>query len=251
MTVESGWTFAPPPRAETLGRGEVHVWRTSLEQPEPVLARLREILDDDERRRADRFSFEKGRRQFTVGRGLLRVLLGHYLAVGPAGLRFCYNPYGKPELVRDLGGDTLKFNLSHSGDLVFYAVSRDRELGVDVETIRPDFASEAIAERFFSPGERVALRGVRPELRARAFFACWTRKEAYIKAKGKGLSIALDSFEVSLEPERPPALIATLDDPDEAGRWSLHELDPGPGYAAALAVEGARCTLRYGTWTVA
>jgi 4'-phosphopantetheinyl transferase len=236
--------LAPP------GPDEVHVWTASLDQPDAVVARLRTLLDDSERERADRFSFEKGRRHFTVGRGLLRRILGEYLGLDPGGVRFCYNPYGKPALAGEPepGEDALRFNVSHSGSLVLYAVTRGREVGVDLETIRPEFAGEPIAERFFSPGEVAALRAVAPEARIRAFFDCWTRKEAYIKARGKGLSLPLDSFEVSLAPGAPPALLATHDDPAEARRWSLFGLEPGPGYVGALVVAGPSCRLRLGTW---
>jgi 4'-phosphopantetheinyl transferase len=229
-------------------RDEVHVWSASLLQPEEVLESLRTLLDDEERRRADRFSFEKGRRQFTVGRGLLRIILGRYLATDPSRLRFRYNPYGKPELEGESG--TLTFNLSHSGEIVLYAVGRGRPLGVDVETIRPDFATDGVAERFFSPGEVAVLRRLSPEVRTKAFFDCWTRKEAYIKAQGKGMSIPLDAFEVSLAPGAPAALLATRDDPDEAARWSLYELSPGPGYVGALAVAGGRCAMRFADWPI-
>jgi 4'-phosphopantetheinyl transferase len=234
--------------AALLDSGEVHVWCATLEPGEEAVARLRGVLDEDECRRADRFTFEAGRRQYTVGRGLLRVILGHYLAVEPTALRFRYNPYGKPELAPGLECGTLKFNLSHSGALVLYAVSRAREVGIDVETIRPEFATEGIAERFFAAGERATLRDLPPESRTHAFFTCWTRKEAFIKARGQGLSIPLDAFEVSLVPGAPPAILATHDDPEEAGRWSLHELSPGAGYVAAVAVAGGGHRIRYGTW---
>jgi 4'-phosphopantetheinyl transferase len=227
---------------------EVHVWSASLEQDEPTLLRLRAVLDDDERRRADRYMFEKGRRQSVVARGLLRIILGEYLACDPSALRFRYNGYGKPELDRTANDPDWTFNLSHSGSVVLYAVSRGRDLGVDVETVRPDFATQEIAERFFAPREVAALRAVPVAIRPEAFFHCWTRKEAYIKAQGKGLSIALDSFEVSLAPGARAELLATHDDPREADRWTLHELAPGPGYVGALAVAGSPCRLLFKTW---
>jgi 4'-phosphopantetheinyl transferase len=183
-----------------------------------------------------------------VGRGLLRIILGHYVEAPPEGLRFCYNPYGKPALDPTQDRGSLRFNLSHSGGRALYAVARGREVGVDVETIRTEFAGLAIAERFFAPAEVAVLRDLAPEHRTRAFFSCWTRKEAFIKARGKGLSIPLDTFEVSLAPGAPAALLATHDDRDEAARWTLFDLDPGPGFAGALAVEGDRCRHRFGTW---
>lgn len=234
---------------ETPAVDEVHVWTASLDQPAETVARLRALLDPDETRRADRFLFEKGRTQFTVGRGVLRLLLGDYLAIDPRDVRFGYNPYGKPSLAGPDDAHPLRFNLSHSGELVLYAVAWGREVGIDLETIRTDFASDGIAQRFFAPAEVAALRGLPEEARTHAFFTCWTRKEAFIKARGKGLSIPLDAFEVSLVPGAEAAVLVTHDDPAEAGRWSLHELHPGPGYVGALAVAGDGCRTRHHTWT--
>jgi len=248
--VSNGRSLAP--LAVPLSPDEVHVWVASLDQAADEVARLRTLLDDDERRRADRFSFAKGKRQFTVARGLLRTLLGGYLRVDPVQVRFAYNPYGKPVL-SEVGEsrrepESLRFNISHSGELVLLAFALGREVGIDVETIRPDFAADAIAARFFAPAECDSLRALDPASRTQAFFTCWTRKEAYIKAQGKGLSIGLDSFEVSLIPGARAALLVTHDDPAEAARWSLHELTPGPGYAGALAVEGDDCQVLIQSW---
>lgn len=250
---ETGTGVSGPTRVqEPLDRDEVHVWVASLNQPEDEVARLRTLLDEAELKRADRFSFAKGRRQFTVARGLLRILLGRYLRIEPTQVEFAYNPYGKPALAltegKGEGPDAVCFNISHSGELVLLAMARGREVGVDVETIRPDFAADAIAARFFAPAELESLRALAPEARTQAFFTCWTRKEAYIKARGKGLSIGLDSFEVSLAPGARAALLVTHDDPEEAARWSLHELEPGPGYAGALAVAGDGCRIQVRTW---
>jgi 4'-phosphopantetheinyl transferase len=245
----TGETGATEQEADvSLGRDDVQVWIASLNQAEDAVARLRTLLDEAERKRADRFSFEKGRRQFTVARGLLRMILGRYLRIEPGQVQFSYNPYGKPALADTEEPDAVRFNISHSGELVLLAFARGREVGVDVETIRPDFAADAIAARFFAPAELESLRALAPETRTQAFFTCWTRKEAYIKARGKGLSIALDSFEVSLAPGARAALLVTHDDPEEAGRWSLHELEPGPGYAGALAVAGDGSRVQIRNW---
>jgi 4'-phosphopantetheinyl transferase len=238
----------PGSERRPLEADEAHVWRIRLDEPAETVARMRELLNDDERRRADRFMFEEHRHRFTVGRATLRAIVGSYTGIAPSEICFRYNPYGKPELDRDQGGDRVRFNLSNTGALALCAVAEGRSVGVDVETHRADFAGLAIAERFFSPAEVAVLRGVRREDLTRAFFACWTRKEAYIKAQGKGLSIPLDSFEVSLAPDAPPALLVTHDDPAEARRWSLFELDPGPGFAAALVIEGNGCRVRVADW---
>jgi len=237
-----------PPAAIGLGCDEVHVWRAVLDQLAVCLPGLWRTLAEDERARANRFRFQRDRDHYSAARGSLRAILGRYLGVEPGQLQFCYNPHGKPALARGPGGDGLRFNLSHSHGLALFAFARGHELGIDVERIRPEVASEQIAERFFAPGEVAALRALPDHLRTTAFFRCWTRKEAYIKALGKGLAIPLAQFEVSLAPEEPPALLRTQPDPREAARWTLQELDPGSGYAAALAVEGHGWRVRCWEW---
>jgi 4'-phosphopantetheinyl transferase len=248
--VHPQWQLAakPPP----LMTDDVHVWRIALEVGETTLTRLREILADDERRRADRFHFEKDRRHFTAGRGALRILLSRYLARCPEEVRFAYSNYGKPRLADSDNRDHLRFNLTHSHGLALLAVTRDRDIGVDVERLREmEREGEPLAERFFSPREAAVLRSLPSAMRCEAFFHCWTRKEAYIKANGKGLSLPLDQFDVSLHPDEPAALLATLHDPGEARRWSLRSLHPGEGYVGALAVEGHSWQLWCGDWIAA
>jgi len=210
--------------------GEVHVWRVELMQPEHVIQQFRSTLEQGELFRADRFHFEKDRRAFVVSRGFLREIIGRYTNTRPEQLRFSYGPYGKPAL-----DGRLRFNMSHSHNLALIALTEDRELGVDVEYIRADFATGDIARRFFSPVEVEVFNSLAAEHQVAAFFRCWTRKEAFIKATGKGLSQALDGFDVTLGPGEPAALLRV--DEDDASRWSLSDLDVGDGYAAALAVE--------------
>ena len=202
------------------------------------MQRLWCTLTADERQRAERYIFQKDRTHFVVARGLLRVLLGCYLRQEPLHLRFIYGPHGKPALATDTGGVALRFNVSHSHGLALYAITRGREVGVDVERIRPKVAQEKIAERFFSPREVTVLRALPTPLQATAFFACWTRKEAYIKATGDGLSLPLDQFDVSLAPGEPAVLLRTAWDPQEVACWALQDLAPAPGYRAAVAVAG-------------
>jgi len=214
----------------------------------PAIQRLQSTLSTDECQRAERFYFQRDRRRFTVARGVLRSILSQYLGLAPQQLRFCYGPHGKPALVSTSGPARLHFNVSHSHELALYAITYDRHIGVDVEHIRTDFACEAIAERFFSPPERAVLRCLPPQVKYEAFFNCWTRKEAYIKACGEGLSLPLDQFDVSLAPGVPAALLATRWAPHEAARWTLRDIVPGPGYAAALAVEGHGWRLACWQW---
>lgn len=222
----------------TLEHGEVHVWRTALDLPFSRIERFVAVLSPDERERAERFRFDRDRARFIVARGVLRSVLGRYLSREPHTLRFAYNRYGKPELVQETGTPELHFNLAHSHTMALCAVALDYSVGIDVEHIRADFAGEDIAERFFSPREVQMLRAVPDAMRTRAFFLCWTRKEAYIKARGMGLSLALDCFDVSLHPEEPAQLLATREEGQDAARWTFYALVPGPGYEGALAVEG-------------
>ena len=199
---------------------------------------LWQTLTADECQRAERYVFQKDRTHFVVARGLLRVLLGRYLRQEPQHLRFTYGPHGKPALATDTSGMSLRFNVSHSHGLALYAITYGREVGVDVERIRPKVVHEKIAEHFFSPREVTILRALPTPLQATAFFACWTRKEAYIKAKGDGLALPLSQFEVSLAPGEPAALLRTAWDLQEAACWALQDLAPAPGYRAAVAVAG-------------
>ena len=220
-------------------RDEVHVWRADLNQEDSTVRACYELLQPDERQRADKFHFPRDREHFTVARGVLRQILGGYLGSAPGEIRFAYNKYGKPALADDAVNDLLSFNVSHSKDIALYAVAGGRRrIGLDIEHLRADFDSLTLAERFFSPAEVAALCALPAEQQGLAFFNCWTRKEAYIKALGEGLSHPLDKFSVSHAPGELAALLSTDDDPQEASRWSLVELFPGDGYVAALAFEG-------------
>ena len=239
----------PSPSVLKLGPDEVHVWRADLNVPAERLEPLHALLSSEERERAARFHFEKDRRHYTAARGILRSLLSDYLSVQAGQIVFTYNKYGKPELDLGATGGSLRFNLSHSHGLALFGFTRDRDLGIDLELIRPERATDEIAERFFAAAETAVLRSLPKEIRSRAFFDCWTRKEAFIKARGLGLSLPLHSFVVSLAPGERPALLSLQSDPQAPARWSLRDLDVAENYAAALAVEGAAWRLR--CWEVA
>lgn len=233
------WMVAP--QNLCLEKDEVHVWLIPLGQPVEKMLGPHSILSPEERERAHNFHFDHHRQRYIVAHLALRLILGQYLGQRPGRLRFRSNAYGKPALDMEEGEggcEALDFNLSHSEDLALLAVCRGRAVGVDVESIRPDFVHQQIAERFFSQREAATLSALPAKLQPEAFFNCWTRKEAYIKARGEGLSLALDGFDVSLVPGERAALLSVRDDPQEALRWSLRELSIGPGYAGALAVEG-------------
>jgi 4'-phosphopantetheinyl transferase len=233
-----------PPELPNLPSDEVHVWRARLDLSPTSIRSLFAILSDDERARAERFRTPCDSQRSIASRGLLRVLLAHYLAAYPSQIRFRYNRQEKPALANQAAADGLRFNVSHSQGLALFAFSCGRELGVDLERIDPAICGEQISKRFFSPQECATLRVLPVEQQPEAFFACWTRKEAYIKAKGQALAIRLDQFDVSLAPGEPAALLQTAEGPEEARRWSLHTVSPAPGYAGALAVEGQALKLR-------
>ena len=232
MQPENSSTWIEAPLSPSLRTGVVHVWRCALDQEDNRLERLRRTLEPDELERASRFHFEKHRRHFIVARGFLRSVVARYLKTQPEALRFVYGAYGKPGLASEHG---LRFNLSHSNEVALLAVTLDAELGVDVEHIRADFASEDIARRFFSRAEVETFNALPKEEQVAAFFRCWTRKEAYIKAIGKGLSQALDAFDVTLAPGAAPELTRAED--DDVSRWLLRDIHVGEGYAGALVVE--------------
>lgn len=238
VTTVSPSSWHAPPVTLTLADDEVHVWRVSLDLPASQVQQLRPVLAADERGRAERFRFQKDRDHFIIARGVLRLILGRYLNRDPEQLVFHYNSYGKPALLPAESEETLRFNVSHSHELALYAVSRGREVGIDLEHLRSGVDIDHIAARFFAPGEVSTLRTLPATVRNEAFFRCWTRKEAYIKARGEGLSLPLDQFEVTLIPGQPAALLSTPGDPRAASRWSLQDLTPAPGYVAALAAEG-------------
>lgn len=252
MNTQSGHQDArwvSPPTELALGPNEIHVWSARLDREPAELRTLSALLNRAEAERAARFVFERHRARFAVARGVLRSILSRYLACRPAEIGFESNEYGKPSLsAGGPGGTAVHFNVSHSEGLALYAFSAETELGVDVERIREDLATAEIAERFFSPGEVRALAALPPHLLTEAFFNCWTRKEAYIKALGKGVSHPLDRFTVSLDPGRPALLLADETDPAACDRWSLRALHTDPGYAAALAARKRDWQLRFYGW---
>jgi 4'-phosphopantetheinyl transferase len=247
MSREQLWH--PPPAELCLSSAEVHIWRAALDPPGSCVEQLQRSLSADELQRAARFHFPRDRRRFTVARGVLRDILSRYLGVPPVALEFCYSAYGKPALADLAAQESLRFNLSHAHELALFAITCGREIGVDIEYLHRTTACEQIAERFFSARERASLRAVAAEMKHQAFFNCWTRKEAYIKAHGEGLALPLDQFDVSLAPGEPAALLATRGDARDALRWSLQAIAPGPDYVAALAVEGWGWRLTCWQWS--
>jgi 4'-phosphopantetheinyl transferase len=235
-------------KLSSLHDGEIHVWIAPLHHPEKTNQRLFVWLSDDERVRADRFRFEKDRSRFIVGRGILRQLLASYLDEEPQTIQFDYGEFGKPALLSD--ASDLCFNLSHANEMAVYVISRGRKVGIDIEYIQPVPEMEQIARQFFSAKESDLLGNLRATQKLEAFFNCWTRKEAYIKAKGEGLSMPLHQFDVAFLPDEPARLLATRCDPLEASRWEMISFCPASNYIAALAAEKPIVNITLGQWVL-
>lgn len=242
------WLSAP--QDVELQTDDLHLWHADLSLSVDTLSLLASALSPDETNRAERFVFDKDRRSFIAARGILRNILGLYVKSEPQDIVFSYNDFGKPSLADNTNDDDLRFNMSHSYGQALYALTVARNIGVDLELIRSNVDYEGLTKRFFSPTEASVLLSLPPHSRKEAFFKCWTRKEAYIKALGKGLSMALDSFDVSMSPGEDARLTGHADDPEELERWSLIDLDPHPRYAGAIAVEGKDVNLKLFRWRV-
>jgi 4'-phosphopantetheinyl transferase len=229
-----------PPRAALpgleLAPGEIHVWSVRLDPPPDVVERLGRLLAADEWERANRFRFDKHRRQYVVGRGALRSLISAYTGTRPERVRFRYGDRGKPYIVEPAGD--LEVNLSNSDEMALVGFVRGIEIGMDIEYLKPMPDCEQISERFFSASERDVLRALPAEKKEEAFFNCWTRKEAYLKAVGTGLAAPLDSFDVTLAPGEPPRMLTLEGDAARAARWCFQHFRPADQYIGALAIEG-------------
>ena len=221
-----------------LNPDDVHVWTVSLEIPDRQLEQLRKIISAEEISRAANFHFEHDRWRFIAARGFLRTIVADYIGIAAKAVRFAYNEFGKPGLDSPGAISDFKFNLSHSGELALVAVAQVRDVGVDIERIDDSVDVEAVAEHFFSPGEIASLTGLPASQRLAGFFNCWTRKEAYIKARGMGLSIPLDTFDVSLTPGAPSDLIRT-EAPSGISVWKIETLEVDQGFAGAVAAAGS------------
>jgi 4'-phosphopantetheinyl transferase len=228
-----------------LMENEVHVWLTPLNVP-TMLSRYQQVLTEEELVKARRFYFEHDRLHWAIARAVLRLLLSHYTGVVPLRIELDKNAYGKPFIAQN--ASALRFNLSHSGDFALYAFAWQREVGIDIEYMRDNIAYDELATHVFSVSEQETLRALSPALKHRAFYNAWARKEAYIKARGLGLSLSLDLFDVSLMPNEPAALLASREDEREVSRWSMYALPTPVDYAGALVVEGRDWQLRCWQW---
>ncbi len=237
-----------PPQGLALVKDEVHVFRASLDLPVEQAEILELTLSSDEMARAGRFRFEKDRKKFVVARGLLRTLLGRYLKADPRSIHFKYGPHGKPAVGSPVEAGYPGFNISHSHGLCLLAFSLRREVGIDIEYIRPTrHDDEHISRRFFRPAESASLDALPSHLRQRAFFTFWTRKEAYLKARGSGVMTGLNRCDVSRTPDEHTGMVEVREDEGTSG-WTVVDLDAGPSYAAAVAAEGPEWRLKCWEW---
>jgi 4'-phosphopantetheinyl transferase len=228
-------TIAPP-----IASGDLHIWRYALEVL-PELSRVAEsLLSSDELARAARFHFPIHRGRYVAGRAQLRRILASYLKIAPASITFTYSEFGKPAVPPALNPAALAFNVSHSESLCVVAVSHIPLLGIDVERVRSDFGGEEVAQSNFAPAEFRELSSLPTDVRPQAFFNCWTRKEAYVKALGAGLQTPLDGFEVSLRPGDPARFLRGA-----ATDWKLHSFAAAEGFQAAIAYRGDEARLTF------
>jgi 4'-phosphopantetheinyl transferase len=235
--------WKPAQSADSFPVNRVDVWRVSLASASDEEDKAN-VLSSDEIARANRFHFEKDRLHFVRCRAALRRLLGRYLAIPAAEVRFEYLTNGKPQLAADQNQRSLQFNVSHSAGLALIAFGTERGLGVDIEKIRADVDTAALSERFFSLRERAGLKQLPEQSRVAGFFACWTRKEAFLKATGEGLSFPLADFSVSTHPERDAELEEIQGSAEVGKQWFLADLAVSPEYRAALALQSNPCELR-------
>jgi 4'-phosphopantetheinyl transferase len=226
----------------SLERREVHLWAIQLDASDEDLTRCSSCLSVEEHNRAERFRFDRHRRDFMISHGVLRMLLSGYSETSPAGIKFSYGSKGKPAL-EDVTC-SVRFNMSHSGRMAVYAFTTGCQVGVDVEQVRPVSDMEDIAVRFFSSEETAELKEVPEANRTQGFFNCWTRKEAFIKAVGDGLSLPLDAFHVSLKPSEPARLLSLAGDAQAAILWTLHHFVPARDYIGAVAYRDEAHLLR-------
>ena len=231
------WDWRYPSEALSLNEDEVHVWQAPLKLSKFELTHFYSTLSTEEKVRTARLRTVQLQERFIAARGWLRQILWQYIHINPADIMFSYNEHGKPFLVQPYNfpdDHRVEFNLSHSGDLGMYAICRQRPVGIDVEWIDDRLEMETIAKKFFSPAELQLLRTVPAKQKVNTFYACWTQKEAYLKARGDGFCHPTNSF--SILPGCHAPLNHSLE-PDENHRWSLMHWTPNQGALAALAVE--------------
>ena len=226
----------------SLQPNQVHVWSLQKSQHEARLLDYWCVLNHTERERALKYRFEKDRNNSIVARGALRKLLGEYLLIAPEKIEFEFEEYGKPALK---GKSDMKFNVSHSGDTIVFAFVKKYNIGVDVEYTKREVEVRSVARHFFSEEEKMSLFALNEDYHNQAFYNCWTRKEAFIKAVGSGLSFPLDQFVVSVDCAKEATLLDTKWDARERKNWVLKSFQPAPDYIGAVSVRGRVCDIQF------
>ena len=234
-----------PSSIPPIFKREVHIWKADLDRHSKFTEMQATLLSQDELMRAEKYRFPKDSVRYSVGRSICRLILCQYLNIEAKDLVLYYNRYGRPHIDSYLNHNDLNFNVSHSENHLLLAVSREREVGIDIEKVKCEFDCMEIAKGFFSVYELTQLKALTPSKRELGFITCWTQKEAYIKAQGMGLSLDLDSFDVSLDPKKPAELLSVRDDPTQVERWKLHTFSPFRGYISTLAAEGQAWETRF------
>ncbi|MEJ2653676.1 MAG: 4'-phosphopantetheinyl transferase superfamily protein [Gammaproteobacteria bacterium] len=234
--------WQPSTSAPTLDAGEAHIWLVELGTPDSSWTSLAPLLAEDERTKAERFHFARHQRRYILSRAALRILLGRYLGCPPRDIDFNYDTHGKPRLAGLY--QRTRFNVSHTEDIMLAAFVLDREIGIDIESINHDIDCMALGRRCFSTLENQTLQSLPEHEHVDAFFRIWSRKEAYIKARGEGMSHPLQAFSVSVD-KHAPRLLEHLDDDRETDRWTIIDLEVAKNYRAALVVERPPGQLHY------
>jgi 4'-phosphopantetheinyl transferase len=227
----------------SLKEGEAHLWFVSLALVSDKISDFKSLLSADEQERADRFRAVQDADRYVAARGWLRTLLGSYLSIEPHRLQFSYDSFGKPHLSDN--APSMSFSVSHCDDWGLFGFTHQHRIGVDLERVREGINVEDLAQRFFSENELRKLRSLPPAQQREAFYRAWTRKEAYLKARGEGLSFGLDRVEVSLAPDEPAMILSAADDPGISQRWAVQHLLPRPGYVGAATVEASNIEFKY------
>ena len=234
-----------PELCQEIACNEAHIWSIRLDREEGEIERHDQTLTPEEHKRAARFYFARHRRRYIISHGAMREILGEYLGANPTDIPFDQTDHGKPGLTGPLKESNLYFNLTHSYEMALLAVVLDCEIGVDVEYVKKMGDIDGIAGRFFSASEQAVYFELPEDQRPQAFFNCWTRKEAFIKAIGEGLSYPLHQFDVSLAPGEPAQLLRVETDPDEALRWTMAAFHPTPDYTASVALRARGVKIRH------
>ena len=238
------------PEPPQLHEGEVHIWDADLNCSNSLISELFQLLSTDEQARAKQYRLNRDYKHYIVARAILRKILSRYLITEPAQISFSYNQYGKPFLKEDKSEQQLMFNLSHSNGIALYAITLGKDIGVDIEHVSSDLEYDEIANHFFSQREASIICSLSGYMKALTFYSCWVRKEAYVKARGDGLMMTLSQFNVTLAPVEPAALLNNQWAPEDPKHWSLHDLNVGQQYIAALAVEGNPTSIKCMSWRI-